>query len=161
MRLGLFVGMVTATVARRPPYECLTIASSEPAVSTDTASVSRAIHSECSRRSRSVSGRRERDAIGQREPRFLPHGVDPVDEVVDPALAPELVVQPRVERDRHAVGGRDRPAFLATPLDQHLLRAQVVPRRSEAAAGKLLELSGFECLAHRDQLSAELRAEQA
>ena len=84
-----------------------------------------------------------------------------MDEVVDAALAHELLVQPRVERDCHTVGGRDRPALLAAALDEHFLGTQVVTRGAEAAATQLLELACLERRPYRDQLGAKLWPEQA
>ena len=56
------------------------------------------------------------------------------DQLVDAPLAVELLVDVRVERDRDAVLGRDRPAFLPGALDEHLVRPELVPRGAEAPA---------------------------
>ena len=83
-----------------------------------------------------------------------------MDEVVDTALALELVVQARVEGDGDPVGRGDGPALLAGSLDEHLVCAELVPCRAEPAVGKLLEVSGCERLAHRGELFPELRPEE-
>ena len=106
-------------------------------------------------------GRRERqrDAVGQLEPGVLAHRVDPVDQLVDAALERQLVVDRGVERDGDAVVAGDRPALLAGPLDEHLVRAELVPGGAEAAAAELLELARLERGPHRAELLAELRPE--
>src|SRR5207249_12084743 len=53
----------------------------------------------------------------------------------------------------------DRPAFLAAALDDHLVRAELVPVDAEAAAVELLEAPGLERGANGGELLAELRAE--
>ena len=53
----------------------------------------------------------------------------------------------------------DRPALLAGPLDEHLVRAELVPGGPEPAAAELLELARLQRGPHRAELLAELRAE--
>ena len=74
-------------------------------------------------------GHRERDPIGQLEAALLAQRVDVVDELVRLALEHELVVETEVERDRHAVARRDRPALAPASLDEHLVRRELVPAR--------------------------------
>ena len=62
-------------------------------------------------------------------PGVLAHRVDAVDQLVDAALAGQLVVDRGVERDRDAGVAGDRPALLAGPLDEHLVRAELVAER--------------------------------
>src|SRR5581483_5800578 len=97
--------------------------------------------------------------VGDLEALVLPQLVDLPDEVVHAALELELVVERDVERDRHALGGRDRPALAAAALDEHLVRLELVAGGAEAAAVELLEPAGLERLLHRPQLLAEARAE--
>ena len=60
------------------------------------------------------------------------------------ALEHELVVERRLERDRHARVARDRPAVAPDALDEHLVRLEHVPVDPEAAAVELLELAARE-----------------
>src|SRR5207249_5717173 len=53
----------------------------------------------------------------------------------------------------------DRPAFLAAALDDHLVRAELVPVDAEAAAVELFEASGLERGTNGGEFLAELRAE--
>ena len=74
-------------------------------------------------------------------------------------LEHQLVVERRLERDRDAGVARDRPAFAADVLDQHLLGLEHVPVDLEPAAVELLELAARELLAHRAEPRTELRPE--
>ena len=60
-----------------------------------------------------LGGKRQDDAVGEREALVLAHAVHLTDEVADATLEHELVVERRVERDGDPVGGRDRPALEA------------------------------------------------
>ena len=87
----------------------------------------RLIQSACVEQVGVARGERQRDAVGELEAGLLAQRVDVVDQLVDAALARELVVERGVERDRDAVLGRDRPALLAR-------RARRAPRRARARA---------------------------
>ena len=65
--------------------------------------------------------------------------LDGADQVVDARLEAELVVERRVERDRDAAVGRDRPALAADALDEDLVRLEHVAVDLEAAAVELRE----------------------
>ena len=81
-------------------------------------------------------------------------------EVEDAALELELGVERRVERDRDAVLGRDRPALAADPLDEHLVRLELVAGRRGSGRRRAPRTrppaSAARTLA---ELLAELRAE--
>ena len=99
------------------------------------------------------------DAIGELETGVLAQRVDGVNEVVHAAATKQFLVEMEVERDRHAVGAGDRPAFLPVPLDEHLVTRQIVAGSPHAAVFQLLEVAGFECGPHGSQLLPELGAE--
>ena len=66
-------------------------------------------------------------------PCSLRSAVHLVDQVARTALELELGVEREVERDGQAVLARDRPAFLAVPLDEHLVGAELVAVRRGSA----------------------------
>ncbi len=164
---GAAIATHPSLTARGPPTrpaerraQTTSIAGASPApTSTSTASVSFAIQSVCSSRSPSPAGSVRLIAVGQLEPGVLAHRVDAVDELVDPALERQLVVDRGLERHRDPVGPGNRPALLAGPLDEHLVRAELVPGRPEPAAAEILEVSRLERGPHRAELLAELRPE--
>src|SRR6266516_3037916 len=90
---------------------------------------------------------------------LLPKPVDLVDQVAHPALELELGIERQVERDGEPVLTGDGPALLAAPLDDHLVRAELVPVDPEAAVVELFEASGLERGTNGGELLAELRAE--
>ena len=76
------------------------------------------------------------------------------------ALEEQLVVERRVERDRHAVLARDRPALAADTLDEHLVRARARARRPRSARPSSSSNSpALQLLAHVAQRRAELGPE--
>ena len=83
-----------------------------------------------------------------------------MDRLACPALELELRIERQVERDRQAVLARDRPAFLASALDDHLLGRELMAVDSQAPAVELLELTGLELRAQGTELLAQLRPEQ-
>ncbi len=83
-----------------------------------------------------------------------------MDELVDPALPEQLVVEGRVERHGDAVGRGDRPALARRPLDEDLVRGELVPRGPKAPATELLELARRKRRADGGELLAEPRAER-
>ena len=83
-----------------------------------------------------------------------------MDQLVHARLARELVVDVRVERDRDARIGRDRPTLLARSLDEHLVRAELVPGGAETAAVELLEVARLKRRPHGAELLPESRPEQ-
>src|SRR5690349_2147514 len=82
-----------------------------------------------------------------------------MDQLVRLALEHELVVEAKVESDRHSVGRRNRPALSPATLDENLVGAELVAGRAEASVRELLELARRERLPHGAELLAELRAE--
>jgi len=54
----------------------------------------------------------------------------------------------------------DSPAFLAAPLDQHLLRRELVTVHPDSSVPELLELPRLEGGAHGAELLAELGPKQ-
>ena len=83
-----------------------------------------------------------------------------LDELVDTALAVELRIDLGLERNRHAVLGRNRPTLAARALDQHVLRLELVPCRAKTPTLELLEITLLECGANLAELLAKTRAER-
>ncbi len=116
--------------------------SSPPSPTSSTASVSALIHSSCSSRSASPAGIVRRMRSVSSSAGFLAHRVHEVGQLVDTRLSGELVVERRVERHRDADVGRHRPAaFTASPLDEHLVRRELVARGAEPTVVELLEVA--------------------
>src|SRR5919206_2753156 len=101
----------------------------------------------------------DHDAVGQLVAFLLAPPVDLVDELPHAAFELERGIEREVERDGEAVLAGDRPALLASTLDQNLVGAELASVDAEAAALELLELPRLEGRAHRAQLLAELWAE--
>src|SRR5262249_48561725 len=99
------------------------------------------------------------DAIDDLEALVLPHRVHLADEVVRAALELELRIERRVELDGDALRGRDRGALAAATLDEHLVRAELVPRGAEPSVAELLEVARLQCLLHLAQRGTEARPE--
>ena len=99
------------------------------------------------------------DPVLDRRTRVLAGIVHKVDEVVHATLPHQRVVECRVERNRHAVPGRDGPSRLPGAFYEHLVRAELVVADAESSARKLLELAGVEQGAHLSELGAEAGAE--
>ena len=116
------------------------------------------IQSSCCEEVRRGLRERDHDPVGQLEARVLAFRIQLVDQVEtrfstsssgSSAVSSATVIPSRV---------RDRPALLADPLDEHLVRGEVVAGRAEAPV-RLLELARLERRAHRAELLAELRPE--
>src|SRR5689334_9686928 len=82
-----------------------------------------------------------------------------MDELVDLALEDEFVVQTEIECHRDPVARRDGPALASAPLDEDLVRLELMLSDAEAAVRQLLELARRERLTHCAELRAQLRAE--
>ena len=104
---------------------------------------------------------RQPNPIRELEPRLLAHRVGRVDELVDAALALELVVDHGGQRDRDAVRGSDGEAFLPVAFNEHVGRAELVPCNTEPALRELLEVAGLERLPHGAELVPQARPEHA
>ena len=106
-----------------------------------------------------LGGQGQGDPIGDLEAELLAHRVDLVDRLARAALELEVGVELEVERDRQTVLAGDCPALLAAPLDEHLLRRELVTVDPQPTAVELLEIARLELCAHGAELLAELGPE--
>ena len=99
------------------------------------------------------------NAIGQRQTGVLAHRVQLVREVVDAALAPQLLVELGRQGDGQRIGFGEHPALAGASLDEDLVRPELASVDANAAAFQLLELTRLQRCAYGAELLAELRSE--
>ena len=130
-----------------------------PFASTATASVSALIQSACSSRSASAAGSvSAMRSVSSRPASLRIELTRWISSYTRPSRASSSSTR-GVERDGDARVAGDGPAVLAGPLDEHLVRLELVAGGAKAAALELLERARLQRGAHRAELLAELRPE--
>jgi hypothetical protein len=87
------------------------------------------------------------------------HRVHRIDELVDPPLATQILIDEGVEGNGDAVAGRDRPAMLLSTLDEHLIGAEHVSYDLDPAVLSEDVAAGLEGLSDRRDGTAESPAD--